>query len=98
MRLEGIVHDSALAGARTQLHRCTVCSYGASRSAAPERCPMCGESSWEFEDWRQFSTGEASHGKRAGADVSSASFRRWVSGELTGQHTGQQPSISRCRA
>jgi hypothetical protein len=57
MRLEGIDHESGLAGTRTQLHRfrCTVCSYGASRSAAPERCPMCGGSSWEFEDWRPFS-------------------------------------------
>jgi hypothetical protein len=22
---------------------------------APERCPMCGGSSWEFENWRPFS-------------------------------------------
>ena len=57
MSLEGIDHNSVLADARKQLHsfRCTVCSYGASRSAAPERCPMCGGSSWEFEDWRPFS-------------------------------------------
>jgi rubrerythrin len=36
--------------------RCTGCAYGASRHAAPERCPMCGGSTWEFEDWRPFST------------------------------------------
>jgi hypothetical protein len=36
--------------------RCTACSYGASREAAPERCPMCGGSEWDFEDWRPFSS------------------------------------------
>jgi len=35
--------------------RCVKCSYGASRAMAPERCPMCGGSSWEFENWRPFS-------------------------------------------
>jgi hypothetical protein len=35
--------------------RCVGCSYGASRAAAPERCPMCGGSAWEFEDWSPFS-------------------------------------------
>ena len=35
--------------------RCVDCSYGASRAMAPERCPMCGGSSWEFENWRPFS-------------------------------------------
>lgn len=35
--------------------RCTACSYGASRRAAPERCPMCGGSTWEFENWYPFS-------------------------------------------
>jgi rubrerythrin len=35
--------------------RCVKCSYGASRAVAPERCPMCGGSSWEFESWRPFS-------------------------------------------
>ena len=34
--------------------RCVKCSYGATRAMAPERCPMCGGSSWEFEDWRPF--------------------------------------------
>jgi hypothetical protein len=34
--------------------RCVGCSYGASRAMAPERCPMCGGSSWEFENWRPF--------------------------------------------
>jgi hypothetical protein len=42
---------------RTPLHRfrCVRCSFGASRSAAPERCPMCGGSVWEYEAWRPFS-------------------------------------------
>jgi rubrerythrin len=35
--------------------RCLECSYGASRRLAPERCPMCGGSVWEFEPWRLFS-------------------------------------------
>jgi hypothetical protein len=35
--------------------RCTHCAYGASRQAAPERCPMCGGSTWEYESWRPFS-------------------------------------------
>jgi len=34
--------------------RCVECSYGASRAAAPERCPICGSSTWEFEAWRPF--------------------------------------------
>jgi rubrerythrin len=34
--------------------RCTACAYGASCRAAPERCPMCGCSTWEYEDWRPF--------------------------------------------
>jgi hypothetical protein len=35
--------------------RCVECGYGASRAAAPERCPMCGETVWEHEPWRPFS-------------------------------------------
>ena len=35
--------------------RCTACAYGASRRAAPERCPMCGGTTWEYESWRPFS-------------------------------------------
>jgi hypothetical protein len=42
--------------------RCVGCSYGASRPTAPERCPMCGESEWEYETWRPFS--------RLAADIS----------------------------
>jgi hypothetical protein len=30
--------------------------YGASRSIAPERCPMCGGSVWENQPWRPFSS------------------------------------------
>ena len=36
--------------------RCTDCAYGASRRAAPERCPMCGGSTWDYEAWRPFSS------------------------------------------
>jgi hypothetical protein len=32
--------------------RCSACAYGASCRAAPERCPMCGGSTWEYESWR----------------------------------------------
>ena len=35
--------------------RCLGCSHGASEREAPERCPMCGGSVWEFEPWRLFS-------------------------------------------
>jgi rubrerythrin len=44
-------------GAASPVHRfrCVNCSYGATRATAPERCPMCGGSSWEFENWRPFS-------------------------------------------
>ncbi|MDX6370065.1 MAG: hypothetical protein QOG93_1567 [Gaiellaceae bacterium] len=35
--------------------RCVVCSYGASRTSAPERCPMCGGAEWDHETWRPFS-------------------------------------------
>jgi rubrerythrin len=42
---------------RTQLQRfrCVACSFGASRPTAPQRCPMCGSSTWEYETWRPFS-------------------------------------------
>jgi len=51
-------HDGpGKASAASPVHRlrCVSCSYGASRAIAPERCPMCGGSSWEFENWRPFS-------------------------------------------
>jgi hypothetical protein len=35
---------------------CAGCGYGASRAIAPERCPMCGGSVWENEQWRPFSS------------------------------------------
>ncbi len=34
--------------------RCSACGYGASCRMAPERCPMCGGSVWDFEQWRPF--------------------------------------------
>jgi rubrerythrin len=30
--------------------RCSGCGYGVSRSMAPERCPMCGGTVWDFEE------------------------------------------------
>jgi len=49
--------DRSFFSGETPLHRfrCVGCSYGASCSAAPERCPMCGGSTWEYEAWRPFS-------------------------------------------
>jgi rubrerythrin len=35
---------------------CADCSYGVSRREPPERCPMCGGSTWNFELWRPFSS------------------------------------------
>jgi hypothetical protein len=34
--------------------RCGGCGYGASCRAAPERCPMCGGTVWDFQEWRPF--------------------------------------------
>jgi hypothetical protein len=31
--------------------RCCECRYGASRHTAPEQCPMCGATTWEYEPW-----------------------------------------------
>lgn len=47
---------SSLEGVRGPLSRfrCTACAFGASCRAAPERCPMCGGSTWEYERWRPF--------------------------------------------
>jgi ANTAR domain len=47
--------------------RCVSCSYGASRTAAPERCPMCGGTVWEYEPWRPFARADttASRSKTA---------------------------------
>jgi hypothetical protein len=42
--------------------RCADCGYGASRSTAPDRCPMCGERAWSHDDWRPFSVRETSRG------------------------------------
>lgn len=38
--------------------RCAGCGYGASCKTAPERCPMCGGGSWEYENerWRNDAT------------------------------------------
>jgi hypothetical protein len=34
--------------------RCAACAYGASAADPPLRCPMCGETEWEHEEWRPF--------------------------------------------
>jgi rubrerythrin len=33
--------------------RCTGCGYGASCRMAPERCPMCGGGTWEYDERRR---------------------------------------------
>jgi len=33
---------------------CATCAYGASAADPPPRCPMCGETEWEHEQWRPF--------------------------------------------
>lgn len=33
--------------------RCAGCGYGASCRIAPERCPMCGSSTWSYETRQQ---------------------------------------------
>jgi hypothetical protein len=38
---------------------CSGCGYGARAKIAPERCPMCGGSTWEYAPWRPFSALEA---------------------------------------
>ena len=39
------------AGERVPLTRfsCSCCGYGATSRMAPDRCPMCGGTVWEFE-------------------------------------------------
>jgi hypothetical protein len=36
--------------------RCTTCGYGAVAKLVPERCPMCSGVSWDFTEWRPFSS------------------------------------------
>ena len=55
MSVERIDNHRPLDGQTLHRFRCPECSYGASCRAAPERCPMCGGSAWEFEAWRPFS-------------------------------------------
>jgi len=41
--------NEPLAGMPLPRFRCSTCGYGASRRIAPERCPMCGTSTWELD-------------------------------------------------
>jgi rubrerythrin len=34
--------------------RCSDCGYGASAVDPPPRCPMCGGSRWDDEEWHRF--------------------------------------------
>jgi ribosomal protein S27AE len=34
--------------------RCAGCGYGAIVAHLPERCPMCGSTSWEAEGWKPY--------------------------------------------
>jgi hypothetical protein len=66
-----IGHDASAEGkasAATPLSRfsCTGCGYGASAKMAPEQCPMCGGSTWEFQDWRPFRRGGSDRELRMG--------------------------------
>jgi rubredoxin len=36
--------------------RCSGCGYGASRRMAPDRCPMCSGSVWEYDALRPFTS------------------------------------------
>jgi rubrerythrin len=49
-------HKSGFGSTSLFRFRCVGCMYGVSDPAAPERCPICGGSAWEFEDWRPFSS------------------------------------------
>ena len=44
--------NQQLAGIPLPRFRCLTCSYRASRRIAPERCPMCGASTWELHSPR----------------------------------------------
>jgi len=48
-----VVGDDRLQGERGAkpliLFRCADCGYGASRRIAPERCPMCSGTVWNYE-------------------------------------------------
>jgi hypothetical protein len=35
--------------------RCTACGYGVVVAVAPEACPMCRGTTWEYAAWRPFS-------------------------------------------
>jgi rubredoxin len=56
MTIEGLA-SSSLDGDQGPIFRfrCAACSYGASRTKAPHRCPMCGGAEWDHERWRPFS-------------------------------------------
>jgi rubrerythrin len=49
-------HKSAFGSTSLFRFRCVGCTYGVNDPAPPERCPICGGSAWEFEDWRPFSS------------------------------------------
>jgi hypothetical protein len=46
------VNQEPVAGIPLPRFRCLTCSYRASRRIAPERCPMCGASTWELDSPR----------------------------------------------
>jgi rubrerythrin len=45
--------EPSSADGRLPQFRCTGCGYGASCRIAPERCPMCGGSTWEYAGDRE---------------------------------------------
>jgi rubrerythrin len=48
----GASDDGSVVAAAERLSqfRCVTCGYGASCKIAPERCPMCGGGSWEYQE------------------------------------------------
>ena len=48
----GDIYDAARAETPLARFRCSACRYGASCRIAPQRCPMCGGSTWELDSHR----------------------------------------------
>jgi hypothetical protein len=44
--------QTGLLDAELRQLRCSICNYGASCRAEPDRCPMCGSSIWTDESHR----------------------------------------------
>jgi rubrerythrin len=47
-------NDALFREHRLAQFECANCGYGASRAVAPERCPMCSATVWEFRPRQPF--------------------------------------------